>query len=99
MRSIRSGSGALRAELAAATSAEANVAPAAPSTAEVRRAQRLERHSKRELAAMGIRLERDVEALHHHNANLRKCLLRNGLGHSGRVETEPATTERSTSCP
>ena len=99
VRSTRSGPRALRAELAVAASAEANVAPAAPSTAEVRRVRRLDRRSKQELAAMVIRLEREVEALHRHNANLRECLLRNGLGRSGRVETEPATKERSTSCP
>lgn len=98
VRSIRSGLRALRAELAATTSAEANVAPAAPSTAEVRRARRLDRHSKRELAAMVIRLEREVQALHRHNANLRECLLRNGFGRSGRVETEPATARPPTSC-
>ena len=68
VRSSRSGPRALRAELAVAASTEANVAP---STAEVRRVRRLDRHSKRELAAMVIRLEREVEALHRHNANLR----------------------------
>ena len=98
VRSSRSGPRALRVELAGAASAEANTAPAAPSTAEVRRVRRLDRRSKRELAAMVIRLEREVEALRRHNANLRECLLRNGLGRSGRVETGPATTERSTSC-
>ncbi len=98
-RGTRSGPRALRAELAVAASAEADVAPAAPSAAEVRRVRRLDRRSKRELAAMVIRLEREVAALHRHNANLRECLLRNGLGRSGRVETEPATAERSTSCP
>ncbi len=99
MRSSRSGPRALRAELAGAASAEVNVASVAPSAAEMRRTRRLDRRSKRELAAMVIRLEREVEALHRHNANLRECLLRNGLGYNGRVETEPATTERSTSCP
>ncbi len=90
VRSIRSGLRALGAELAAAASAEANMAPAAPSTAEVRRVRRLERHSKRELAAMVIRLEREVEALHRHNANLRECLLQNGLKRSVWIETKPS---------
>ncbi len=56
-----------------------------------RRVRRLDRRSKRELAAMVIRLEREVEALHRHNSNLRECLLRNGFGCSGPVKTEPAT--------
>lgn len=99
VRNSRSGPRAQRAELAAAGGARDGAASAAPSTAEVRRARRLDRRSKQELAAVVIRLEREVEALHRHNANLRECLLRNGLGRSGRVETEPATTERSTSCP
>ena len=95
----RSRSRAQRAELTpAAGYAENGPAIAAPSAAELRRAQRLNRLSKRELAAMVIRLEREVEALHRHNANLRECLLRNGLGRSGRVETEPARVEPSTSC-
>jgi len=91
VRSTRSGPRALRAALAVAASVEANVELAAPSPAEVRRVRRLDRRSKGELAAMVIRLERDVEAPHRHNANLRECLLRNGFGHGGRVETEPAT--------
>ena len=99
VRSSRSGPRALRAEFAVAASAEANVAPPTPSAAEVRRVRRLDRRTKQELAAMVIRLEREIEALHRHNANLRECLLRNGLGRSGRVETEPAATECSTSCP
>lgn len=90
-RKTRSGQRALRAELATATGAENGPAPGEPSTAELRRAGRLDRRSKRELAAMVIRLEREVEALHRHNANLRECLLRHGLGRSGRAETEPAT--------
>ena len=89
VRSSRSGPCALRAELAGTANADADVAPAAPSTAEVRRMRRLDRRSKRELAAMVIRLEREVEALHRHNANLRECLLRNGLGRSGRVHSGP----------
>ncbi len=40
---------------------------------------------------MVIRLEREVEILHRHNANLREILLQNGLGRSGRPETAPAT--------
>lgn len=99
VRSTRLGPRALRAELAAAASAEANVALAAPSTAEVRRVRRLDRRSKRELAAMVIRLEREVEALHRHNANLRERLLRNNLGRSGRVETEPGMAGFSAPCP
>lgn len=97
VRSTRSGSRALCAELAASASAEADVAPAAPSTAEVRRVRRLDRRSKWELAAMVIQLEREVEVLHCHNANLRECLLRNGMGRSGRVEPEPATARPPTS--
>ncbi len=88
VRSTRSGPRALRAALAVAASAETNVEPVAPSPAEVRRVRRLDRRSKGDLAAMVIRLEREVEELHRHNANLRECLLRNGLGHGGRVETE-----------
>ena len=99
MRGTRSGSRALRAELARAASADADVGSTAPSTAEVRRVRRLDRRSKRELAAMVIRLEREVEVLQRHNANLRERLLRNGLGRSGRVETEPVATKRPTSCP
>ncbi len=90
-RGTRSGSRALRAELTAAACAEDGAVHAAPSAAEVRRARRLDRRSKQELAAMVIRLEREVEAFHRHNANLRECLLRSGLGRSGRAETEPAT--------
>ena len=90
-RRTRSGQRALRAELAAATGAENGPASGEPSAAELRRVGRLDRRSKRELAAMVIRLEREVEALHRHNANLRERLLRNGLGHGGRVATEPAT--------
>ena len=84
---------ALRVELAAATNAanpsnNAAMEPAAPpSVAELRRAQRLDRRSKRELAAMVIRLEREVAALHRHNANLRDRLLRDSLGHDGRGGT------------
>ena len=96
---------ALRVELAAATNVagagdNAGVAASTdlPSAAELRRAHRLDRRSKRELAAMVIRLEREVEALHRHNANLRECLLRNGLGRSRRTETKPATIEPSTFC-
>ena len=101
-----SGQRTLRAELAAVADrvndsdngeAAASVVP--PSVAELRRAQRLDRRSKRELAAMVIRLEREVEALHRHNANLRECLLQNGLGRSGRAETEPASAEPSTCLP
>ena len=93
VRSTRSGPRAVRAELMTAACAEDGAAPAAPSAAEVRRARRLDRRSKRELAAIVIRLEREVEVLHRHNANLRECLLRNGLGRSGRAETEPAAIE------
>lgn len=81
---------AARAALAAAAGAEADVALAAPSAAEVCRVRRLYRRSKRELAAMVIRLEREADVLHRHIANLREHLLRNGLGRGGRVETEPA---------
>jgi len=101
-RKNRSGQRTLRAELAAADRAgnSDNRGPPAltgpPSTAELRRARRLDRRTKRELAAMVIRLEREVEALHRHNANLRESLLRNGLGRSGRAETEPATAGPST---
>ena len=97
VRSARLGPGVLRAALAAAGDAENGTTPAAPSTAEVRRARRLDWRSKRELATMVIRLEREVEALNRHNANLRECLLRNGLGRSGRVEADLAMTEPSTS--
>ena len=82
-RGTRSGSRVLRAELAAAAGTEGGAAPSAPSVAEVRRARRLDQRSKRELAAMVIQLERELKVLHRHNANLRECLLRNGLGHSG----------------
>lgn len=99
VRSTRPGLRALGTELAAAADVEDGAAPVPPSAAEVRRVRRLDRRSKQELAAMVIRLEREVEALHRHNANLRECLLRNGLGRSGRVETGPATIERSTPCP
>jgi len=93
VRSTRSGPRAVCAELTAAACAEDGAVHAAPSAAEIRRARRLDRRSKRELAAMIIRLEREVEALHCHNTNLRECLLRNGLGHSGRPGTEPAAIE------
>jgi len=86
VRSTRSGPRALHTELTAAACAEGGAAPAAPSAAEVRRARQLDRRSKQELAAMVIHLEREVEALHRHNANLRERLLRNGLGCSGRGE-------------
>ena len=81
-RRTRPGQRALRAELATATSADNGPAPDEPSAAELRRAGRLDRRSKRELAAMVIRLEREVEALNRHNANLRECLPRHGLGRS-----------------
>lgn len=90
-RRTRPGQGALRAELATAAGAENGPAPDGPSAAELRRSMRLDRRSKRELAAMVIRLEREVETLHRHNANLRECLLRHGLGRIGRAETEQAT--------
>ncbi len=90
-RTTRSGQRALRAELAVATDTGDGGTPAASSATELRRARRLDRRTKEELAAMVIRLEREVEALHRHNANLRECLLRNGLGRSGWAETEPAT--------
>lgn len=87
----------LRVELAAAADAagpgdNAGAAPSTgpPSSAELRRAQRLDRRSKRELAAMVIRLEREVAALHCHNANLRDRLLRDRLGHDGRGGAGPA---------
>jgi len=70
---------------------EAVSSEAASSAGEARRVRRLDRRSKRELAAMAIRLERKVETLQRHNANLRGPLLRNGFGRSGRFETEPAT--------
>ncbi len=95
-RTTCSGQRALRAELAVANDAGDGGTPAAPSTTELRRARRLDRRSKEELAAMVIRLEREVETLQSHNANLREVLLRNGLGRSGRAETEPATTGPST---
>ena len=88
---------ALRVELAAATNvagagdnAGAAASAAPPSAAELRRAQRLDRRSKRELAAMVIRLEREIKALHRHNANLRECLLRDRLDHDGRGGAGPA---------
>jgi len=90
-RRTRSSQGALRAELAAAADAENGPARDGPAAAELRRARRLDRRSKRELAAMVIRLEREVETLHRHNANLRECLLRNDLGRSGQAGTEPVT--------
>lgn len=68
-----------------------------PSAAELRRAQRLDRRSKRELAAMVIRLEREVAALGRHNANLRERLLQDILGHDGRGRTKPAVS--SSGCP
>ena len=83
MRITRSGPRALNAELAAATGAEDNRSPAAASPAEVRRTRRLDRRSKLELAAMVIRLEREVETLNRHNANLRERLLRNSIGCGG----------------
>ena len=98
-RSTRSGPRGLRAELARVASADDGAAPAAPSAAEMRRARRLDRRSKRELAAMVIQLEREIEALHRHNANLREFLLRNGLGRNGRAETEPAPAGPSTCLP
>ncbi len=88
MYNARSGPGVLRAELAAAAGADDGATFVAPSAAEVRRARRLDRRSKQELAAMVIRLEREIETLHRHNANLRERLLRDGLGHGGQVETE-----------
>lgn len=92
-RKTRSGQRALRTELATVAGDDNGSMPAAPSTAELRRARRLDRRSKQELTAMVIRLEREVEALHRHNANLREHLLRNSLGRSERVGTEPATVE------
>jgi len=90
-RKTHSSQRALRAELATVTDGDNGSMPAAPSAPELRRARRLDRRNKQELAAMVIRLEREVEALHLHNANLRECLLRNGLGRSGRARTEPVT--------
>lgn len=90
-RNTHSGKRALRAELATVTGGDDGPVPDKPSAAELRRVRRLDRRSKRELAARIIRLEREIETLHRHNANLRECLLRNGLGHGGRIETEPAT--------
>ncbi len=104
-RKKRSGQRTLRAELATADRAgnsDNGGAPALtgpPSAAELRRARRLDRRSKRELAAMVIQLEREIEALHRHNANLREFLLRNGLGRNGRAETEPAPAGPSTCLP
>jgi len=95
-RRTHSGQRALRAELATAIGGENGPVPDEPSAAELRRARRLDRRSKQELAAMVIRLEREIEALHRHNGNLRECLLRHGLGRSGRAETEPATAGPST---
>lgn len=83
VRSTRLGPRSLRAELVAMDGADDGAMPANPSAAEVRRARRLDRRSKRELTAMVIRLEREVEALHRHNANLRERLLRNGFRRSG----------------
>lgn len=78
---------ALRVELAVTADAtgvgDDATAPVPPSAAELRRAQRLDRRSKRELTAMVIRLEREVAALHRHNANLRDRLLRDSLGDDG----------------
>jgi len=100
-----SGQRTLRAELAVVADGAddsdnggAAASAASPSAAELRRAQRLDRRSKRELAAMVIRLEREVATLHPHNANLRECLLRNGLGRSGRAGAEPATAGSPTEC-
>lgn len=98
-RGARSGQRALRAELATASGTENGPAPDEPSAAELRRMMRLERRSKRELAAIVIRLEREVQALHRHNANLCECLLRHGLERSGRAEKEPATAEPPTCLP
>jgi len=90
-RTTCSGRRVLRAELSVANDAGDGRTLPAPSATELRRAQRLDRRSKQELAAMVIRLEREVETLHRQNANLREVLLRNGLGRSGRAETAPAT--------
>lgn len=79
-RRTRSGQRALRAELAAAAGAPDNPAGKEPCSAELRRVGRLDRRNKQELAAMVVRPEREVEALHRHSINLRECLLRNGLG-------------------
>jgi len=102
-RKRSSGQRTLRAELAAVAdrvdhsdNGGAAASAASPSAAELRRAQRLDRRNKRELAAMVIRLEREIEALHRHNANLRECLLRNGLGCNGRAETELTSAGPST---
>lgn len=92
-RNSQSGARTLRAELATAASVDDGVALAAPSTAEVRRLQRLDRSRKQELAAMVIRLEREAGTLQRHNANLRECLLRNGLGRSGQAEAEAVMVE------
>ena len=90
-RKGRLGQRTLQAELAAdrAGNGDNGGAPAltrAPSAAELRRARRLDRRSKRELAAMVIRLEREVATLHRHNANLRDRLLQDVLGHGGQGE-------------
>ena len=91
-RRTRSSRGALRAELTATIpDAENRTARDSPAAAELCRARRLDRRSKRELTAMVIRLEREIETLHRHNANLRECLLRNDLGRSGRAGAEPVT--------
>ncbi|TPG55896.1 hypothetical protein EAH89_13225 [Roseomonas nepalensis] len=95
-RTTRSGQRALRAELAVASDGGKDGTPIAPSTTELRRARRLDRRSKEELAAIIIRLEREVEELHRHNANLREVLLRNGLGRSRQAETELPTAGLST---
>lgn len=97
-RRTRSSQGVLRAELTTVTRAENGPATNEPSAAELRRTQRLDRRSKRELAAMVIRLEREIETLQRHNANLRERLLRNGLGRSGRAGTEPVTAGPPTQC-
>lgn len=96
-RRTRSSQRALRAELA--TGAENGLPLNEPSAAELRRVGRLDRRSKRELAAMVIQLEREVEALHRHNANLREYLLRNGFGRSGRAEAGPTMAGPPTRSP
>jgi hypothetical protein len=72
-RKVRTGQRALRAELAPVANQTGDAAhgevaaPTAttpPSAAELRRARRLDRRSKGELAAMVIRLEREVAPLH-----------------------------------
>jgi hypothetical protein len=92
-RNSRSGARTLQAELVGAATLDDGAAPVDPSSTEVRRLQRLDRRRKQELAAMVIRLEREVEALQRHNANLRECLLRNGLGRSGQAEAEAVMVE------